>query len=627
METLVPDRDLRRIALGLAADRKRLVAVLDALEDAVLAVDAQGRLVLANPMARALLELDDDALSAPLLNRVRLPALHESLRDALRGARIDVDCDHPGPPRRRLHLRAAPMPGGGAIAVLADITRLERLERVRRDFVANVSHELRTPVTIIKASAETLLDGAIDDPEAARQFTDAVLRNADRLAALVGDLLDLARIESGRQVLARSALPLARVMDDAVKTLETAASSANVRIVNEIDPEIVVHADARASEQVVVNLVQNALQHSPRGAQVVLSALAGGDTVRIEVRDSGVGVPVELRSRLFERFFRVDPARVRIAGAPALGGTGLGLAIARHLVAAMGGTIGVEDPPSGQGSVFFFTLPRHQSVLTVALPDVPEAPDGGVDDDLALLDLDVVDETDEPPASNEARILGLRPEVQELRRQLLRMAGRVEEMIGSAVRAVVLRDDELASRTIASDRAVNQDELEADSLCMRLLGEGPQDAIELRFVSRSMKMITDLERIADLAVNISERVPRLGVAGRLGEDATFERMAEIVQAMVRDVMDAFVAGDVAAARAVIGRDDEVDALYHDTSRRLIAQMAADARLVETGIHLQAVAKFLERIGDHATNLGEQVIFMARGDDVRHSGARDREHPG
>ncbi len=631
----------------------RLLAVLHALDDAVVAVEADGTVVLANLAARLLLDLGPDEGKGPLLDRVRLPALHDAITAALAGQAIARDCELPGPPRRRLHLRAAPMPEGGALAVLHDTTRLERLERVRRDFVANVSHELRTPVTIIKASAESLLDGALEDVEAGRAFVQAIARNADRLAALVGDLLDLGRIESGRWALARMPLPLRSAAVAAVQSLAPAAAAADLRVQIDVAPELIAYADARATEQVLVNLLQNAIRHSPRGAAIQIRGREEGGSLALEVRDFGPGVPAALRERLFERFYRLDAGRGRdheggeVGIRAALGGSGLGLAIARHLVAAMGGEIGVNEPSDGgAGSSFAFTLPRYESVL--AHPFGSAMPDGGrgegataanepprrrplrartatelgaveAQQDGAIGGAALAEET----MSAEARILALRPEVQELRRQLLRMAGRVEEMIGNSVRAIVLHDLDLALRTISSDDAVNRDELAADALCLRLLSqpEGARDAVELRFVTRALKMVTDLERIADLAVNICERAPLLLERGWLGEADTIEAMAGHVQTMVRDAMDAFVAADVALAVAVIERDEEVDALYHALSRRLIAAMATDAQRVEAGIHLQAVAKFLERIGDHATNLGEQVIFMARGDEVRHAGVR------
>jgi two-component system phosphate regulon sensor histidine kinase PhoR len=609
--------------------------VLGALDDGVVALDAEGRLLLANAAARELLELDDTAAGEPLLDFVRLPAVHEAVGVALHGELFERDAELPGPVSRSLRVRAAPQPSGGVLLVLTDRTRVSRLERVRRDFVANVSHELRTPVSVIKASAETLLDGAIDDAEAARSFVEAIERNADRLGALVADLLDLSRIESGRQVLVRRAIDAVQAVRDAMVSLEPAAAAAGVRFAVEAEAEgqFSVHADAQATEQILVNLLHNALKHSPEGGVVRVRVAEAGDLVRFEVLDEGPGIPLDQIPRLFERFYRVDVGRAR-----GQGGTGLGLAITKHLTQAMGGSVDVRVPAAedGVGTCFWFTLPAHRSVLADGAAFAAAA-DAGGDADASDDDIDADSDAEtsgafpastEPEflASGEAAILALGPGVQELRRRLLRMAGRVEEMIGAAVRAVLSRDAELAARTILSDRAVNRDELEADELCLELLAAGPGSPSELRFVTRAAKMVTDLERIADLAVNICERAEPLAKIGRPRDDVSIERMAAIVQAMVRDVMDAFVAADVPAARAVIARDDEVDDLYHALSRRLIAHMASDARLVEGAIHLQAVAKFLERIGDHATNLGEQVIFMARGDDVRHSGKRDAPHP-
>ncbi|MCK6570635.1 phosphate signaling complex protein PhoU [Myxococcota bacterium] len=213
-------------------------------------------------------------------------------------------------------------------------------------------------------------------------------------------------------------------------------------------------------------------------------------------------------------------------------------------------------------------------------------------------------------------------ELQQVRERLLVMGGRVEEMIGNAVRAVGERDAGLARATIDLDHKVNRAEMEVDELCLRILARRQPMASDLRFLTLALKMVTDLERIGDLAVNICERAIDLRSETRLEGLDTLERMATVVQGMVRDAIDAFVHNDAERAQQVIDRDDEVDELYHVYFRDVLAVMVVGADNVERGVHVQSVAKWLERIGDHATNLAEIVIFMVKGKDVRHAGKLD-----
>jgi phosphate transport system protein len=216
----------------------------------------------------------------------------------------------------------------------------------------------------------------------------------------------------------------------------------------------------------------------------------------------------------------------------------------------------------------------------------------------------------------------LEAELGEVRRLLLLMAGRVETMIADSVHAMTARDLDLARRTIDADEKVDAEEKEADETCMRILATRQPQASDLRFVALSLKMVTDLERIGDLAVNISERAFDLAQAGapeRPHED--LHRLARLAQSMVRDAIDAFVARDVVKAETVIARDGEVDRLYDRVFDTILADMSIDATPtgIHCGIHRQSVAKWLERIADHGTNLAEQVIFMVNGTDVRHAG--------
>jgi len=209
-------------------------------------------------------------------------------------------------------------------------------------------------------------------------------------------------------------------------------------------------------------------------------------------------------------------------------------------------------------------------------------------------------------------------ELSQLRERILLMAGKVEKMIAQSVRALVEYDIELAKETIEADNQVNHDEIVSDELCLIILARRQPMALDLRFITLALKMVTDLERIGDLAVNIAERVTDLGSKLPPNLYIDIKRMASIVQSMIRDAIDAFVAGDVEKAQEVVDRDDEVDELYVRVFRELLSMMIDEAN-VEHGIHIQSVAKVLERMADHCTNLAEQVIFMVRGKDIRHIG--------
>ncbi|MBI4951051.1 MAG: phosphate signaling complex protein PhoU [Myxococcales bacterium] len=214
-------------------------------------------------------------------------------------------------------------------------------------------------------------------------------------------------------------------------------------------------------------------------------------------------------------------------------------------------------------------------------------------------------------------------ELDKLRSQILLMGAAVEEMIRSSIRALVERDSELAREMIDFDQKVNRLEIETDELCLRILARRQPVASDLRFITMALKLVTDLERIGDLGVNICERVIELNAEPQLKPYVDLPRMAEEVQGMVRGALDAFVAGDVDKAEAVIARDATVDAYYAQVFRELLTYMMEDARNIYRGTRVQSIAKYLERIGDHATNLAEMVVFMVRGKDIRHAGRRER----
>lgn len=206
-----------------------------------------------------------------------------------------------------------------------------------------------------------------------------------------------------------------------------------------------------------------------------------------------------------------------------------------------------------------------------------------------------------------------------LRERLLLMTGRVEQMIADSVRALVRRDETLARETIDKDHQVNRDEMECDQMCLTLLARRQPMGSDLRFITLALKMVTDLERIGDLAVNICERVLDLMAFSQLKPYQDIPRMAERVQKMIREASDAFVNGNERLAEQVIAQDDEVDRLYEQVFAEILEIMRRDPGTLEPAIHVQSVIKYLERIADHATNLAEEVIYMLRGRDVRHPG--------
>ncbi|MDC0722982.1 sensor histidine kinase [Nannocystis bainbridge] len=336
----------------LAAERSRFEAVLESMDEGVVAVDQTQQLTLINRAALGLLSLSIEHSGSTLAERIPIPALHELVQRALAGHPERREFETRTTPPRQVQAYASPLRNQqGAVVVMHDVTEIRRLERVRRDFVANVSHELRTPVSIIRANAETLLDGAIEKPEIARRFLDAQLRSADRLAALVSDLLEISRIEAGNYEISPDEIELEPIVAHTIDEVERLAQEKHIEITSDVPEDMTVWADEQALEQVLLNLIDNAVKYTPAGGKIVVRAVKRDDMVRVEVEDNGPGIEARHRARVFERFYRVDKGRSR-----EVGGTGLGLAIVKHLAEAMDGQVGVE-PSEPQGSLFWLTLP------------------------------------------------------------------------------------------------------------------------------------------------------------------------------------------------------------------------------------------------------------------------------
>ena len=357
--------DLESTMQALAAERNRFQAVLETMDQAVLALDANGRISTVNRAARSLLGLRSNVEGLKLVEAVRIPALKQLVEQAQVGEAHAAEFEIPG--GRRVEARATAQADGGVVVAVLDVTEIRRLERVRRDFVANVSHELRTPISVIRANTETLLAGALEDTERGRTFIDAVNRHAERLGRLVSDLLDISRIEAGRYPLNFQRVAVADAVDNVLDMLEVEASSKNIELSAEIDPALELVADKKALDQVLVNLVTNAIKYTPAGGHVEVDARVVDGRVRVEVLDDGPGIDPAHRQRIFERFYRVDPGRSRD-----MGGTGLGLSIVKHLLEAMEGEVGV-DPRSPKGSRFWFTLAAPHQAARATGEDHPPA--------------------------------------------------------------------------------------------------------------------------------------------------------------------------------------------------------------------------------------------------------------
>jgi signal transduction histidine kinase len=321
--------------MGALSSEERLVAaLLDSLQEGVIAVDSRRRVVRINSAGRELLRIGQPTpFSSDLLPRDR--QLREAIADSLAGRTVDdteVEMES-----SRVILTARPLTGGGAVVALFDITAVRRLETVRRDFVANVSHELRTPLTIIGGFAETLVSGDVP-PQKAVEFAEAIRSNAVRMQLLVDDLLDLSRIESGGWAPKPGTLNVQDVFDEVASLVRRRAEAKGLTVQCRVMPGAeMIHCDPTALRQILGNLLENALRHTTEGGMSVVAA-PYEKGVRISVHDTGAGIPSEHLPRIFERFYRVDPGRTRDQG-----GTGLGLSIVRHLVEAHGGTVSAES--------------------------------------------------------------------------------------------------------------------------------------------------------------------------------------------------------------------------------------------------------------------------------------------
>ena len=345
---------LRAQIQALETEQGKLAAVLEQMTDGVIIVDEQGLVELINPAAAALFETDvDDALTHSLAEVVRQHQLVELWQQCLETG------DEQAVMMELLHqhrfIQGIAISLGEALPdkyllLFQDLTRMRRLETMRRDFITNISHELRTPLASIKALTETLQNGALDDPPAAEHFLERMDTEVDALTQIVTEFLELTRIESGQAPLKIKTVKPSKLVNKAAKRLKEQAERAKLTLETDCSEDLPkIYADSSRLGQVLSNLLHNAIKFTPEGGKVTLSAEQKVDVVEFSVADTGIGIPADDLSRIFERFYKADQARSEE-------GTGLGLAIARHLIEAHGGRIWVESA-EGRGSTFFFTIP------------------------------------------------------------------------------------------------------------------------------------------------------------------------------------------------------------------------------------------------------------------------------
>ena len=338
------------------AERDRLQGILNGMVEGVLVTDAGGRVVLANEALEAMFGLDRPVAGRTVIEAVRHPAAAEAFREAAAGQVVSREIALTWPGEKTLSLHAAGLPSGGGVGVFHDITALMRLDRIRRDFVANVSHELRTPLATLGGYAQDLTETTAGpdgpDPAEVRESAAIIERSVGRLAALVSDLLELSRLDAEGHLPERQPVDAAKLVQELAAEWKPRAEARDIALSVEAESHLVVSADPRLLRQALTNLLENAVRYCPRGSQIHLAAHLNADAVTFTIADDGPGIPYDDQPRIFERFYRLDKGRSR-----ATGGTGLGLAIVKHVAEVHGGTASVESVP-GSGATFRIRIPQ-----------------------------------------------------------------------------------------------------------------------------------------------------------------------------------------------------------------------------------------------------------------------------
>ena len=342
--------DLQLTERELRSSVELLSTVLDSMIEGVVAIDSEQRIVFLNAGARRLLGMSD--VIGPghrLYESVRVPAFLDTVAETLSSREMQTVEYRTARDHSDLVLVVIPIlegPHAAAVAVVRDISEMRRLEAMRRDFVSGVSHELKTPLTVIQACTDTLLGGALSDPTAAERFLRQIEEQSERLLQLILGMLQLARVESGQQVLHIEPVPVHLLAEDVIRSFRTVADTRSIRLSLTGAEELTVTSDEQALHTILSNLIDNALKHTPAGGSITVELIANANAHGLMVRDTGSGIPEELLDRIFERFYRVDRDRSRERG-----GTGLGLAIVKHLCQAIGASVSVKSQ-LGKGSQF-----------------------------------------------------------------------------------------------------------------------------------------------------------------------------------------------------------------------------------------------------------------------------------
>lgn len=339
---------------ALHTKTERLATLLEQLTDGVLIADADGRVQFANPAAGKLFGTEN-LTHQSVAQVVRNHQLIEAWRRCQQTRLLQIEVVEI--PTRKQYLQLIVIPDeheGGSLLLAQDLTQVRKLETVRRDFISNVSHELRTPLASLKALTETLQSGALADPDAGPRFLERIHTEVDALTQMTQELLDLSRIESGQVQLNFEAIAPRKLIYSAADRMKAQVERANLILDVRVDDGLPnIHADKNRLEQVMVNLIHNAVKFTKPGGRITLGAESVPGGVRCAVRDTGVGIPSESLTRIFERFYRVDSSRTG-------SGTGLGLSISRHIVEAHGGNIWAESE-EGRGSIFYFIVPLEHA--------------------------------------------------------------------------------------------------------------------------------------------------------------------------------------------------------------------------------------------------------------------------
>lgn len=342
----------------VASERAKFDLVLSSMFEGVIVTDDKERIILMNPSLRKIFFVDTNPEGKKPLEVIRNTAVQDIVDSIVQGRQglatkeITVNI----PEEKILKVNGVPIVRNdkfeGAILVFHDITELRRLEQIRQDFVANVSHELRTPISSIKGYAETLLEGALEDKDNAKEFISIIYQDSNRLANLINDLLDLSKIESGKMKMNFVPLDSISVIRRAITVIENQAKAKSISIKLNLSPELPkIKVDETRFSQVMINLLDNAIKYTPENGLVTVVANVVNNTLQVDIEDTGIGISEKDLPRIFERFYRVDKARSR-----ELGGTGLGLSIVKHIIQAHGGQVWVKSE-LGLGSIFSFTIP------------------------------------------------------------------------------------------------------------------------------------------------------------------------------------------------------------------------------------------------------------------------------